>query len=124
MKNVLIVDNDLGFVYWCAQALASVNCQPWPACGTGDATSILFIRHLAPLDLLILNPSLRGAPLLISRLRRSQPNLKVMALGARAEKVLRGVTVWQPRPASDDSAAQKAWLQEVERLFGSHQRAA
>jgi hypothetical protein len=124
MKNVLIVDNDLGFVYWSAQALAGLNCQPWPASSAGDATSILFIRHLAPLDLLIVNPCLRGAALLISRLRRSQPNLKVLGLGLNTEKNIRGVHAWHPRPDPDDDAAQTSWLREIGRLFDSHTRAA
>jgi hypothetical protein len=124
MKNVLIVDNDLGFVYWSAQALTGLNCQPWPACSAGDATSILFIRHLAPLDLLIVNPCLRGASLLISRLRRSQPNLKVLGLGVENEKAIRGVHAWHPRPAPDDAVGKSNWLHEIESLFSDRTRAA
>jgi hypothetical protein len=124
MKNVLIVDNDLGFVYWSAQALANMNCQPWPACSAGDATSILFIRHLASLDLLIVNPGLRGAALLITRLRRSQPNLKVLGLGRHNEKDIRGIHAWHPRPGPDDAVAQQNWLREIARLFGTQTCAA
>jgi hypothetical protein len=121
MKNVLLVDNNLGFVYWAAQALGGIECQAWPASSTGDATSILFIRHVAPLDLLIINPAIRGAPLLVTRLRRSQPHLKVVALGQAGNKTIRGVDLWQPRP---DPGGEEAWVREIERLVAGRKRAA
>jgi hypothetical protein len=124
MKNVLIVDNDLGFIFWLGQVLAGANYQPWPACNVLNATAMVAGRHLARLDLLILNPFLRGAAQFLSDLRRSQPDLKVLALGVDSDRLARGVNAWQPRPAVADLSAKHTWVLEIERVCGSQNRAA
>jgi hypothetical protein len=124
MKNVLIVDSDLGFIFWLAEALVEARHQPWPACSAMDAISMIKSRKLAPLDLLVVNPSLSGAAHLIRDLRRSQPDLKVLAVDPLNDRQVRGVNAWRARPHSGDQPAREKWLREIDRVFNTRDRAA
>ena len=124
MKNVLIVDDNVGFLFWLGEVLAGANYQPWPACSAADATKMLRTKRLAQLDLLVVNPSLRGTAPFIARLRRTRPTVKVLAVDPLNEKQVRGVNAWHARPNRADVSARQEWLREVGRVFGSQRRAA
>jgi CheY-like chemotaxis protein len=124
MKNVLIVDDNVGFLFWLGEVLAGSNYQPWPACSAADASKMLRSKHLAQLDLLVVNPSLRGATAFIARLRRNRPTLKVLAVDPLNEKQVRGVNAWHARPNRADVTARQQWLREVGRIFSTQKRAA
>ena len=81
MKNVLIVDNDLGFIFWLGAALVGAGYRPWPACSPSDAISVANRKPLSRLHLLVVNASLPGVSKLIAHLRRTQAHLRVSALG-------------------------------------------
>src|SRR5882724_4454329 len=59
-RSVLIVDRDLGFVFWLGRALDDAGYQALPAKGIGDATELLGHMNLE-IDLLIVSPSMPGA---------------------------------------------------------------
>jgi hypothetical protein len=124
MKNVLIVDSDLGFTFWLAELLVEANYQPWPACTALDAVSLIDRKRLSPLDLLIVNPSLQGASHLITTLRSKQPDLRVLAVDPRNDRQVRGVNAWHARPTSGDQSARQKWTREIDRVLRSHNRAA
>ena len=70
MKTVLIIENDLGWVFWLGQALDEIGYQALPAKDVADAISLL--RELkSNIDVLIVNPTLKGVVPFIERLRRS-----------------------------------------------------
>src|ERR1700688_1897420 len=98
MKNILIVENDLGFIFWLGGALVAADYQPWPACGVSDAAELVDKAAL-PIDLLIVDPSLPGVSKLIAVLRRSQAELKVIALGSEAKTKLTGINAWRRKPS-------------------------
>jgi len=123
MKNVLIVDSDLGFIFWLAELLVRAKYQPWPSCSTMDAISIVS-RRQTPLDLLIVNPSLRGASHLIRTLRENQPGLKVLAVDPLNDRQVRGVNAWHSRPHSADPSAKQKWMREIDRVLHTQHRAA
>ncbi len=124
MKNILIVDSDIGFIFWLAKVLVDGGHQPWPACSTMDAVALVNRRHLAPLDLLVVNPSLLGATHFIRDLRKKQPNLKVLAVDPVNDRQVRGVNAWRVRPQAADQATKEKWMQEIDRIFSRHHRAA
>ena len=124
MKNVLIVDDNVGFLFWLGEVLAGANYQPWPASSAVDAGKMLKSRRLAHLDLLVVNPSLRGVASLIARLRRTMPTLKVLAVDPLNDKQVRGVNAWHARPNRADVSARQEWLREVGRIFSTQKRAA
>jgi hypothetical protein len=122
-KKILIVDGDLGFIFWLGGVLLAANYQPWPACSASDAISVVEHIPVVRLDLLIVDGSLPGASKLIAHFRRTQAHIKVMALGPRS-KGLRGVDVWRPKPGPTDDSAGQEWLRAVEGLSGKQHRAA
>jgi hypothetical protein len=116
MKNILIVDNDLGFILWLGRALIAAHQQPLPACNVSDAM-VLVREPAAPVDLLIINSSLPHSSELISLLRRSQAKLKVIALGAEGKVKLPHIHAWHRKPGHTDQSAEKQWLEAVENLL-------
>jgi CheY-like chemotaxis protein len=123
MKNILIVDNDLGFIFWLGAALIGAGYQAWPATSRSEAISVASRKPLARLDLLIVNVSLPGASKLIAHFRSTQSQLKVMAVGPQG-KTLGGVTPWQPTPGLSEDSAKQEWVRAVKQLSGKRTRAA
>jgi hypothetical protein len=79
VRTILIVDSDLGFVFWLGQALLDAGYEALPAKGVREATAL--IEELkTEIDLLIINPALAGAPDLANSLRRFRGDLKVLAM--------------------------------------------
>ena len=112
MKNILIVENDLGFIFWLGGALMAADYRPWPAGGVSEANALTGKTAIA-IDLLIVNPSLPGVSKLIAVLRRSQAKLKVIALGAEGE--IDGARLHSTRI--------QRWPKGVDRICPRHQQA-
>jgi DNA-binding response OmpR family regulator len=125
MKNILIVENDLGFIFWLGGALVAADYQPWPACSVSDATELIEKAAL-PIDLLIVDPSLPGVSKLIAMLRDSQAKLKVIALGAEGKTKLTGINAWlrKPGPTQEPAKQEQGWLRAVKDVFLGRKRAA
>ena len=122
-KNILIVDNDLGFIFWLGAALIGAGYQAWPATSRSEAISVASRKPLARLDLLIVNVSLPAASKIIAHFRGTQSQLKVMALGPQG-KSLHGVKPWQPTPGLSDDSARQEWVRVVKQMSGKRSRAA
>lgn len=122
MKNVLIVDNDLEFVCWLGKVLIGADYQPWPACSVSDAINLVGGTPEVPLDILIINPRMRGASRLIEIYQRAQTRLKVMALGDDHRHDVR-VGAWRAKPGNEARMKEK-WIRAVNRIARSHKRAA
>jgi DNA-binding NtrC family response regulator len=123
MKNILIVDSDVGFIFWLGAALSDAGYQPWPACNSSDAISVAGRKALARLDMLIVNASLPGVTKLIAHFHQTQLHLKVMALGPQDEG-LNGVDAWHPAPRFSDDSAKREWVRAVKNMCGRQNRAA
>jgi CheY-like chemotaxis protein len=123
MKNILIVDNNPGFIFWLGTLLVGQGYQPWPASSPSDAISVGGRKALARLDLLIVNASLPGVSQVIDHFRRAQAHLRVMAFGPQGN-TLPGVNVWQPTPGLSDDSAKREWVRAVKHLAGKQNRAA
>ena len=84
MQTILIVDNDLGFVFWLGDALCQGGYEVFPAKAVADALTLIS-EFLSALDLLIINFSLPDAPKFVKALRRGRERVKVIALTREAE---------------------------------------
>jgi DNA-binding response OmpR family regulator len=115
MKTVLIIDSDLGFVFWLGKLLGDAGYQALPAKGVSEARALLGELN-TEIDLLIVNPSLPGAPDFVSALRRSYPNSKVLtALGEKDQSADRVQIsdVTARKPLVQDPGASTLWLRMV-----------
>jgi hypothetical protein len=124
MKNILIVDDDLGFLFWLGGVLAGADYQPWPACRVSDAIGVAGRKPVVRIDLLIVNPSLAGVSKLIALFRRTQAGLKVMALGPQDKTALPGVDAWRPKSGRGDDSAKREWARAIRHIAGRQKRAA
>ena len=117
MKTILIIDADLGFVFWLGQALDRHGYQAVPAKTVSDAASLLG-QFKTKVDLLIANPSLEGIATLVKRLRRSQRNLKVIAVSADPHSPgLEGADATKSKPSALEDISELDWLELVRSVF-------
>ena len=76
--TILLVDSDLGFIFWLGQALDAEGFRAVPALNIPAARELLE-RHKLSVDILVIDPSLPDAFLFISELRQSRPPLHIVA---------------------------------------------
>jgi hypothetical protein len=122
-KNILIIDNNLGFIFWLGAVLIDAGYQPWPACSASDAISVTGGKASVRLDLLIVNAHLPGISNVIAHFRSIQQNLRVMALGPQDETLL-GVNAWHSTPSFSDDSAKQKFARAVKQMSGGRNRAA
>lgn len=119
MKTVLIIDDDLGFIFWLGRALQDAGYEALPARGFSEASVIL--RELnTEIDLLTVNSSLAGAADFVNALRRSRAKVKILAVlnnEARLGEQIRDADVTARKPLQPDGAAETVWLQMVEQAL-------
>ena len=121
MKTILIVDSDLGFIFWLGQVLDSAGYEALPATSVQDAIALLDLLHLS-ISLLMLNASLPDAGYLIEALRKSQTHVRVIGISATEERgsILQGVDVWRSKPERIDERAKLEWLQLTDRVLSDN----
>jgi CheY-like chemotaxis protein len=118
MKTVLVVDHDLGFVFWLGQLLDRMGYEALPAKSVPDAFSLLG-TFKPSVDVLVVNPSLVNAADLVAALRYSQEHLNVIGLLEGSETLpdrLWGFASVRPRPTIVDEITQFEWLQLIESI--------
>ena len=119
MPTVLIVESDLGFVFWLGQVLLGAGYEALPAKGVADASAL--VRELkAQVDVLIVNPSLAGASNLVKTLRRSRGDLKVMAVLSDTDQQpppIPHADAEIRKPLRTDRIAGFLWIRSVEQLL-------
>jgi len=117
VKSVLIVDEDLGFVFWLGRLLNDAGFQVWPARSSADAAELL--RELnTDIDLLIINPNSRGAQDFIEERRRAG-SVKTIAIQTPDEETasLPGIDADLVKPRQPDELSEFEWVTLVRRLL-------
>ena len=113
---VLIVDDDLGFVWWLGDIFSKAGCQVVPALNIEQSVSITKELNLE-VDVIVVNPELAGISEIIRALSCARP-LKIVAIGNHDADV-KGTVHAQAtleRPSGWDSISQQAWLGCVRRV--------
>jgi DNA-binding NarL/FixJ family response regulator len=119
MKTILIIDDDLGFVFWLGPVLAHAGYEVLPAKGFSDASTLLSELN-AKIDLLIVNPSLPGVADFVSALRRSRPNAKILFALDNDQPAgpIQNADIIARKLLQQDAAAATLWLRVVEQALG------
>jgi DNA-binding response OmpR family regulator len=119
VKTVLIVDEDLGFVFWLGHLLNNAGYQVWPARNGEDAAALM--EELgAELDLLIIDPNLRGSAAFMEA-QRSSRAFHTIAL-ERPEEWARpaaGVDIALAKPQHPDELSGLEWIAAIQNLIPS-----
>src|SRR5215472_14245187 len=77
MKTVLVVDSDVGFVFWLGQGLDQNRYAVLPAANVPNARTLLDELRITA-DLVVVNPALPDAANFVEALRGRNPCLKVV----------------------------------------------
>ena len=79
--SVLIVDEDLGFIWWLGEILAKAGCRVVPAMTCQEATSAAKSMKLK-IDLIFVNPALDGTSAMLESFRRTHMPVRVIEVPA------------------------------------------
>ncbi|MBZ5653508.1 MAG: hypothetical protein LAO18_23865 [Acidobacteriia bacterium] len=116
-KIVLLIDSDLGFVFWLGRTLAEVGYEAFPAKSVPDAFKLLDELQL-PVSLLIVRDSLPGIADLIAELRYLQNDLKVILTVEDVNtEIPRHADAQCLRPDSIDKSSKSGWMQLVQKVL-------
>ena len=117
MKNILIVDNDLGFVFWLCRILDAAGYEAVPATGIPEALAALEELDVW-VDVLMARHSLPGADGFAARLRLSQQGqVKTIALIDQYDEPGESIGAWdgwQVKLNISDAIAQPIFLSLVQ----------
>ena len=119
MATVLILDADLGFVFWASQALAGAGFESIPAQSVLEAKRLLGQLNI-PVDVVIISPTIAGGFDYIRELRAEKPNLGVVAAVDRAADLMlvrREVDAVRAKPDVLSAASMPEWRRTVRRVF-------
>jgi hypothetical protein len=119
-STILIIDSDLGSVFWLGQVLDAAGCEALPAKNVPDAKSLLAELKVM-VDLLIVRSSMPGAAAFAESLCRSQGSLKTIGLRADDEElpaVKPQMDAWLHTPFVNDETARFHYLGLISRVLG------
>jgi ActR/RegA family two-component response regulator len=112
VQTLLVVDDDLAFVFWLGFGLDEHGLQTVPAKNSTAARALLG-RITFPLRAAIVNAALPGTARLVKDLRRRQPDLTVISLEGSAAGPLAGSDAALARPTELDAAAKAEWVRAI-----------
>jgi DNA-binding response OmpR family regulator len=115
-KVVIILENDLGFVFWLGQTLDRANYTVLPARTSAEGEELLTKLRLQP-DLMIVNPSLSGVETFVELNRRSNPRLKVIVLDKRGSDTVKMADAVRFKPEAWEETSAFEWLSLVAKLL-------
>lgn len=113
---VLIVDEDLGFVWWLGQIFSQTGCRVVPTLGSDQTVSLARELNLK-VDLLVVNPELPGVSELIQALS-SKRRPKIVAIRNHDSNVRVALPAHATleRPSGWGPVSEKEWLGSVRKL--------
>lgn len=116
--TALIVDDDLGFVYWIGERFHEAGYQPVPALNVRQAASLIKELDLK-IAVVVVNPGLRGAPTFIKTLSQTRSVVKIILIRdphvsttveVRAHTIVERPSGWEP-------ASRHEWLRKLRRIL-------
>lgn len=112
--TVLIVDDDLAFLWWLGEVFAEAGYQAAPALDCRQAL-VLLERLGLDLDLLVINPKLAGAARMRAILALEHPSLRVILIqdrGDRPHVSIQGDAVLE-RPSGWEPVSRGHWQRKL-----------
>ncbi|MGD0437291.1 MAG: hypothetical protein ABSB86_12570 [Bryobacteraceae bacterium] len=111
--TVLVIDQDLGFVWWLGEIFHAAGCKVMPALSCREALSLAEAANLT-VDLIVVNPALTGVSGMIKTLRRTR-SAKIVAIQHRT--LLGGSRLDThavlERPSQGEPISRAEWLRTV-----------
>ena len=110
---VLVVDDDLGFVWWLGEIFFRAGYQVVPALSCREAISLLKELELRG-DLVLVNPELLGVSRMLRLLNRANPQMRMIFI--RYHDYRRPPPCWKRR-SRWNSIWRLDWLEKVSKLL-------
>jgi ActR/RegA family two-component response regulator len=114
----LIVDNDVAFILWLGEMFAETGYQAIPALQCRQALTL--VKKLAlRVDVLVVNPELRGAARAIKMLASQQPSLRVVLIRdpSASGQALDGNHPELARPAPWEPISRPRWISKIRKVL-------
>jgi hypothetical protein len=115
LKTILLLHEDLGFVFWLGHILDQAGYEAYPARMVSDAFTL--IADLCPqVDLVVCDPQMDGVGVLLAGLSHLQPSLKVVFVESSAFRTPTGLRVTSavyPKPEHISESTKAEWLQLI-----------
>jgi DNA-binding response OmpR family regulator len=118
MNTVLVVDSDVGFVFWLGQALDQNRYGVLPAANVPNARTLLDELGIT-VDLAVVNPALPDAANFVQALRGRNPCLKVVLVtDATAETAqIPSFDLQCQKPAVTDDSTQRDLIAKIRKVL-------
>lgn len=109
--TVLIVDDDLGFIWWLGGAFGEAGCRVVPAFNCRQAFALTTTLNLE-IDLIVVNPGLVGVSEMVEAMRIAHGTITIVAI---LNGPTNGIGLVHPdatleRPSSWDPISQCEWV--------------
>jgi ActR/RegA family two-component response regulator len=117
--TALIVDDDVAFVLWLGEMLTENGYQPYPALTCRLALALVKKLSLQ-VDVLVLNPKLRGAARAIEALSIERPSLRVVLIRDPSESVTvipNSNHATLDRPRSWEPVSRDEWIAQIRKVL-------
>jgi hypothetical protein len=119
VKTILVVESDLGFLFWLGYTLCGAGYMALPAKSCQNASELLSRLNVG-IRLLIVNCSMPDAGAFAEELRRSHRELKVIALigdGEEPGPVFPGANASQHKYSCLGEVSELEWLETIASVF-------
>lgn len=116
--TVLIVDQDVGFVFWLGEIFAELGCQAVPALDCTQAVSITSALNLK-IDLVVVNPRLPGVSKMMKKLICAGRSLKVVVIRERNVEAISKLPAHAilDRPSGRGAISRQGWLNRIRNIL-------
>jgi DNA-binding NtrC family response regulator len=115
--NILIIDDDVGFLWWLGELFNEIGYRSIPALNCREA--LARVRSLiGGVDLLVINPGLKGVAALVRILSRVQ-RPKIVLIYESVPKTIPSLeaAATLERPAGWGPVSRQEWRQKVSRVL-------
>lgn len=115
--TALIVDDDVGFLLWLGEMLTASGYQAVPALHWRQASSLLKKLDLR-VDVLVVNPKLRGAVRAIKALETEHPRLRVVLIRdpSAPGPMLDSNHTTLERPSAWEPISRPEWVTKIRKI--------
>ncbi len=119
--TVLIVDRDLGFLFWLGALFSEIGCNVVPAFDCAQAAAMVN-RLKLKIDVALVSSEMPGAAAMKCALSAAGRMLKIVAIRERAEATEAfEADAILTRPSAGQQVSRQEWLERIGELFGGVQ---
>ncbi len=116
-RTALLVDSDLGFIFWLARTLDVAGYEALPAKSVADAISLVTENRLM-IDVVLVNTALPDADRLVEFLKNLRNSVKIIGVAASADATSPAfpVDALRTKPEHLDDDSRWVWVRFIQAI--------